>query len=56
MVYCVATDKKEDYMDYDRFDPFVYIKNRYTIHSDHNDVVMVPDVIFYDNPLVSESR
>ena len=32
----MATDKKEDYMDYDRFDPFVYIKNRYTIVNDWN--------------------
>ena len=30
----MATDKKMDYMDYDRFDPFVYIKNKFTVVND----------------------
>ena len=29
---------------------------RALLNSDHNNVAMIPDVIFYDNPLVSESR
>ena len=32
----MAADKKEDYMDYDRFDPFAYIKNRYAVVNDWN--------------------
>ena len=26
----MATDKKENYMDYNRFDPFEYIKAKYS--------------------------
>ena len=32
----MATDKKEDYMDYDRFDPFLYIKDKYAVVNDWN--------------------
>ena len=32
----MATDKKEDYMDYDHFDPFLYIKDKYAIVNDWN--------------------
>ena len=30
----MATDKKEDHMAYDHFDPFVYIKNKYAVVND----------------------
>ena len=32
----MATDKKEEYMNYDRFDPFVFIKDKYAVVSDWN--------------------
>ena len=32
----MATDKKEDYMDYDRFDPLLYIKNKYATVNNWN--------------------
>ena len=32
----MATDKKDDYMDYDRFDPFLYIKKKYATLNDWN--------------------
>ena len=32
----MATEKKEDYMDYNRFDPFLYINNKYTVVNDWN--------------------
>ena len=32
----MATDKKEDYMNYDRFDPFAYIKAKYPTVNDWN--------------------
>ena len=32
----MATDKKQDYVAYDLFDPFVYIKNRYAIVTEWN--------------------
>ena len=32
----MVTDKKVDYMDYERFDPFVYIKAKYAVVTDWN--------------------
>ena len=32
----MATDKKEDYIDYDRFDPFLFIKDKYAVVTDWN--------------------
>ena len=32
----MATDKKEDYVDYNCFDPFVYTKKRYATVNDWN--------------------
>ena len=35
----MATDKKEDYMVYDCFDHFVFIKNKYAVVNDWNSVI-----------------